>query len=393
MASQNVSLLLALLVLQLLGPAPVGVEASPSPRIGMQALDGAEQPEQRIASRIKETLTALTEEDIASLMERHLQLLGLRTQTQPSSWAHPRLANFAPMLLPGNVTRHHLAEMVDVMAMNAARNPYLHSFLMRAGGPDTAQLLQRVDLEGGRVLPDVVTYAVVLDRLNWFMIRDWRTMEVCQEVWSSRYTFLSLSKMATPFEVMKTYAIESVFNDITKFLKTKKPQLDVDYALHGQINIAMAMSEDTRLLNNDNALAGQPLLQLGGGGKRGNIAQFAQLSADGQTVETRPPLPLQWADLYTTWNMAFVSHLPNFPYFIVKLLIPTVSDYQDYPEAFIHHRLTTLWATINYQIAILGLGGPDFDWSSKALTQSWGRVNKESAADYTKQLSEATKSV
>ena len=145
------------------------------------------------------------------------------------------------------------------------------------------------------------------------------------------------------------------------------------------------------MLNIDNALAGQPLLQLGSGGKRGDMAKFARLSADGRTVETRPPLPLQWADLYTTWNMAFVSHLPNFPYFIVKLLIPTVSDYQDYPEAFIHHRLTTLWATINYQIAVLGLGGPDFDWSSKALSQSWGRVNKESAADYVKHLSEAHK--
>ena len=124
-----------------------------------------------------------------------------------------------------------------MMALNAARNPYLHSFLTRAGGADTAELLQKVELEGGRVLPGVVTYAVVLDRLNWAMIRDWRVMEVCQEVWSSRYTFLSLSKITTPFEVLKTYAIESIFKNISKFLKAKKPKLDLDYALHGKINI------------------------------------------------------------------------------------------------------------------------------------------------------------
>ena len=152
------------------------------------------------------------------------------------------------------------------------------------------------------------------------------------------------------------------------------------------------MAEDTRLLNIDNALAGQPLLQLGSGGKRGDMAKFARLSADGRTVETRPPLPLQWADLYTTWNAAFVTKFPNFPYFLVKLLIPTVSDYQDYPEAFIHQRVPSLWAAINYHIGYMGLGGHNFDWSTKALTQSWGKVNKESAADYSKQRTEAINS-
>ena len=166
MAPQSVSLMIPVLVLQLLVPAPAVAEALISPSKGIWTAD---HPEQRVAARIKATLTTLTEEDISGLMERHLQILGLRTQTQPPSWAHPRLASFAPILLPGNISRNHLAEMVDIMAMNAAKNPYLHSFLTRAGGADTAQLLQKVELEGARVLPEVVTCAVVLDRLNWFM--------------------------------------------------------------------------------------------------------------------------------------------------------------------------------------------------------------------------------
>ena len=69
MAPQNTSLLIAILVLQLLGPAPVVAEATSSPSEGNWI---AVSPEQRIAATIKTTLAALTEEDIASQMEHHL---------------------------------------------------------------------------------------------------------------------------------------------------------------------------------------------------------------------------------------------------------------------------------------------------------------------------------
>ena len=52
-----------------------------------------------------------------------------------------------------------------------------------------------------------------------------------------------------------------------------------------------------------------------------------RVSYDGQRVEFRPPLPRQWADLYTTWNLAFVTNselTKAWPYFFVKLLIPSV---------------------------------------------------------------------
>ena len=52
------------------------------------------------------------------------------------------------------------------------------------------------------------------------------------------------------------------------------------------------------------------------------------ISDGGQTIEFRPPFPGLWADLYTTWNMAFVT-IPElseaWPYWLVKLVIPSVS--------------------------------------------------------------------
>ena len=49
-----------------------------------------------------------------------------------------------------------------------------------------------------------------------------------------------------------------------------------------------------------------------------------QFSSNKQFLECAPPLPLQWADLYHTWNMAFTSSQPDFIYYLPKLLIPSV---------------------------------------------------------------------
>ena len=63
-----------------------------------------------------------------------------------------------------------------------------------------------------------------------------------------------------------------------------------------------------------------------------------RFSEDGQRIEFRPPLPRQWADLYQTWNMAFISKYPDFPFFMAKLLIPSVSGYQGRPENYLYPR-------------------------------------------------------
>ena len=47
-----------------------------------------------------------------------------------------------------------------------------------------------------------------------------------------------------------------------------------------------------------------------------------RLSLDGKTLGLFYPFGRQWADLYTTWNLAFVTNFRNWPYMMVKLLIP-----------------------------------------------------------------------
>ena len=63
-----------------------------------------------------------------------------------------------------------------------------------------------------------------------------------------------------------------------------------------------------------------------------------QFSSNFKIMECSMPLPLEWADLYSTWNLAFVSNFQDFVYFLPKLLIPSVSGYQSYPTSYIWSR-------------------------------------------------------
>ena len=97
-------------------------------------------------------------------------------------------------------------------------------------------------------------------------------------------------------------------------------------------------------------------------------------------------LPKEWADLYQVWNMAFVSQIDNYPFWIAKLLIPQVSDYKDRPEEYIYRRALALYTSEHYIL----FGGrddkrqgiPTINWPDKALTAAWGKANASAAVAY-----------
>ena len=64
-----------------------------------------------------------------------------------------------------------------------------------------------------------------------------------------------------------------------------------------------------------------------------------RLSPSRQFFECSQPLSRRWADLYSSWNLAFVSQFPDFVYYVPKLLIPTVSSYQDNPAGSLLHSM------------------------------------------------------
>ena len=111
---------------------------------------------------------------------------------------------------------------------------------------------------------------------------------------------------------------------------------------------------------------------------------------DRQQVVCRLPLGVQWADLYTTWVLAFTSQADDFPYFLVPLLVPSVNGYQDHPELFFHHRAVALAPFVSFSINRPNRKYKDLDWSDPNFTRDWGRVNKVSKEDYIGQYASAT---
>ena len=155
------------------------------------------------------------------------------------------------------------------------------------------------------------------------------------------------------------------------------------------MNIIEAMFEDIRLGNRDNAASAWPLVKDRPGSwareaKTGEVA--ASWSEDRKAILLSFALPRRWADLYATWNLAFVSHCGDFPYLMTKLLIPQVNGYQDSPEEYIYNRLLALYCQLHYtgfgRVDLARQGRDAIDWHDEALTKLWSSVNRESAEKY-----------
>ena len=150
--------------------------------------------------------------------------------------------------------------------------------------------------------------------------------------------------------------------------------------------------EDEERRNFDNAEAGLILAKFPHTRKYNNKTGSGpcHLSRSRQFLECPQPLTLHWADLYSSWNLAFVSGFPDFVYYIPKLLIPSVSNYQDNPAGYIYTRLLGLYTYIHWRINWIQLNQKNqnkpIQWSEDSLTKAWGAANKISSQDYVKRL-------
>ena len=165
------------------------------------------------------------------------------------------------------------------------------------------------------------------------------------------------------------------------------------------VNILEAMALDAKLGNWDNAAAGWALAKhrAGGAEDAATGAGPARFAPDSDAIEFNMPLTKEWADLYSTWNMGFVSHYSYFPYVMAKLLIPEVSDYQDKPNEYIYDRALALYAHLHF--SLFGRSGHgevsvnSMNWATDELTDHFGEVNRASANDYDAKVNELSPSL
>ena len=107
------------------------------------------------------------------------------------------------------------------------------------------------------MFPQVATYAAVLDRLNGAMLRDWRVLEACHEIWVDSHNYGDYYQRLGPFVTVKYSLIDT---GIEKFLSILGSGYVEEFGELVVTNIAAAQQEDLRLENTDNSLAAEPLV-------------------------------------------------------------------------------------------------------------------------------------
>jgi len=157
-------------------------------------------------------------------------------------------------------------------------------------------------------------------------------------------------------------------------------------------NILEAMFQDHKQGNVANAQAGFELMVEPNG--QGDLHDEEWIKEDGTRTGVRrwrQPLPRAWANLYSSWNGAFVSAYKDNPMFYAKLINPvTLGMYHtDGPGAedlYLWTRAIQLYVHIQYikmTRADLQSREPSTeDYRSDTLTLLWGLVNEQAGEAY-----------
>ena len=339
-----------------------------------------------IAEHIKESIVGVRRDRITELVRQHL--MQFRLIDGAGIWQARELAALGDWLLGEDLDTHDALELVDQVARCAEANPYLVELLNRAKGEPSERLRHKVQMEGAAVLPSVVTYGLLLERLTQAMRNDWKVIEACREIWLRARDAEDMKSHWTVFEHAKVVSIDVTIDRVLGFHESGS--VDPGFTrLLLPVNIIEAMFEDIRLGNRDNAASAWPLVKDRPGSwahETGSGEVAASWSEDRKAILLSFALPRRWADLYTTWNLAFVSHYGDFPYLMTKLLIPQVNGYQDSPGEYIYNRLLALYCQLHYtgfgRIDLARQGRNAIDWHDEALTKLWSSVNRESAEKY-----------
>lgn len=320
------------------------------------------------------------------LMVRHLQQLQLLDENK--KWRDSRLEDISDNLLPQNIDVKLVTGFIDEATACAVENPYLKSAIAETKFHDLADLFQTIESEGSRVLPDVIAYGMVLQNLTKAIYKDINILKACNDIWVNALkdvSWFQYFKCFSPFELAKYYTIFGLYGVIRD---CEKGHTSPDRFRYGvPFNILEASLSDLFHGHWGNAKAGWALMTNPAGGNKDpdlgtGPTYVTDNEAGGKSIHTFHPLPTDWANLYTAWNLGFVANYNNFPYFMTKLLIPQVNGFQDLPEEYLFNRIIALWVHANSELFGRIHNKPTINWYNKGLVNAFNIANKHSAQDY-----------
>ena len=344
----------------------------------------------QIVQIIKTCMKGFDENQMYAQMRKHYQILQLMDPN--GGWASAELQQMAGRLLPTDITEEKSGQFIDAMSQAAEQNPYLMRFLERAQEATFEHLAEQVRLEGKQVIPDLVALSFVFDKLTKAMYDNPAVIRECVRIFENKKTHIRL----TLFHRLKLAMVGGPVKQI--FLKSHRLGRVSKRAGSWMLplNIGVATVGDYLMGYKDNVKAGWTLTRNKPGAKAGRLHAGAAsaFSEDRKAIRLAMPNPKEWADLYQTWNMAFVSQIGDFVYLLPKLCIPQVAEYQDKPTEYIYNRVLALYVYLHYskfaKVRKTQNNEPYIQWSDRRLTELWGQVNAECAAMYEAELKAST---
>lgn len=333
---------------------------------------------------LKGYLEGFKKEEFKQDMQAHLQKL--RLMDSQGEFVIESLKNRADQIIPSNFTKAECEKFIDASIEANSSNSYLQAFIQAAKADGNfPQLWARLQDEGGKTIPNVLAYAVVLNGLTKAMLEDPAVIEDLSKVWDGHREKINLFKYVGWFEVAKVFSVRFPMNNIIRTHKEGKPPRGfLQWML--PLNILEATFSDFTRGFFGNAKAGWVLAV--------NNPKMIKTGSDYNTAKLSEgkiglnlPFPKEWADLYQSWNADFVGKFDDmFPYMLPKLLVPAVADYKDKPENYIYQRALALYIHIYFflfdRVEKVDSGAKVSGWSDKNLMNIWGWMNRKASEHY-----------
>ena len=98
--------------------------------------------------------------------------------------------------LRDNVTNQTLVQLVNQMAENAIKNPYIVGALKTIETRNFPTLQAKLRQEGKAVIPKVITLAFVLEKITTAMKHNWRFVRLCRKIWAQYDNFPKVVRIA-----------------------------------------------------------------------------------------------------------------------------------------------------------------------------------------------------
>ena len=344
-----------------------------------------------IASITKQSVKHLDPDQMKKLIKK--QYKQMRLIDQSGLWVRSELKELDSTLAPADMTQEKLGEFINKMTLAAYQNSYLMDLFEKASKSNFPLLKSKLESEGVEVLSNVVAYAISLERLTNAMRNEWKLLRTCMNIWQEARANEGLDDELELFDVAKLKSVEAPIKKIVSFHESRDlPGGFLNIML--PVNILEAVALDVKNGNFYNASAGKVLADYGPnyntvlspitGHGTASWSEYPEYNSRGILLDL--PLAPKWANLYSAWNLGFVSHYAYFPFVMAKLVIPSVASHYGRSGEYIYNRGIALYAHLHYSF----LGRLDGDknltntmnWYSKKLTKLFGQSNYISAQKY-----------